>query len=433
MRKKLVIGIFLTLVLATISIAPSALANPEDDPFVTDLIAGQYIDVGDIEVWDDGTTLYVTYIIDDPWVMTESHLHIGYTLADFPLNKYGNPQVGLFDYQMEHDPPVTTYTYEIPYDGETLIATHAVVWDYSCYNTGIVYGIQRSTGKVWGIDVIGGTAWEEFQTVAPPPSTISPNGLGYDEMTNRMYYCDYRTGPVPETLYFWDYNTNMEYVAGELPVQIAAADCENGKYYYIASYPATDDLYEVTFNADGTIATNTKLDDIADNAHGWTFDGDIAVKDDIVYGWGRCNIHNKFEFFTYDLTSGDFYLTDQIYQNSLQLAFGSNGELYGHRSGGAGAFYVIDVTNGATEMITPTPIPGNLYTDCASGMICEPTEETAWGNGISFLTLKPGNWAMYFIYTPEQPPCNNASRELRLVDIIFMKIMRIIERILILR
>jgi hypothetical protein len=424
MRKKLVIGIFLMLVIATITIVPTTLANPENDPLATDLIAGQYIDVGDVEVWDDGTTLYVKYIIDDPWVMSESHVHIGNTLADFPLTKTGNPRVGLFDYQMCHDPPVTEYTYEIPYDGETIIATHAVVWDYSCYDTGIVYGIERSTGKVWGVDVLAGTAWVEFQTVAPPPSTISPNGLGYDETTQRMYYVDYRTGSLPETLYFWDYNTATEYIAGDLPNQIAAADCYNGKYYYIASYPATDDLYEVTFDTSGYIATITKLADIANNAHAWTFDGDIAVKDDIVYGWGHCT--HGYEFFTYDLNTYAFNVLVTTYQYSLQLAFGSNGELYGHRSGGNGSFYEIDTTNGEVTYISA---PWVQFTDCASGMICEPYDETAWGNGENF----PGNqWAMYFFYGQIN---NNkpVTRELSLIEIIFMKIMKIIERILALR
>jgi len=357
--------------------------------------------VGSVHIWNEGDTLYVQYLITDPdWVITETHLHITTDPALFPM-KNGNPIPGHFEYKMVHDPPVTEYTYSkdiSSWRGQTLyVAAHAVVMDISCYQTGVVYGIQRSTGKVWGIDVVSGTAWEEFQTITPPPSTISPNGLGYDAVTERMYYVDYRTGALPETLYFWDYGTATEYLAGELANQIAAADCFNGKYYYIASYPGTDDLYEVSFNPDGTIAACVKIADISGNMHAWTFDGDIAVKDGVVYGWGRCSIHATFEFFTYDLVSMVFTLYNVAYQNSLQLAFGSNGELYGHRSGAPGAFYTIDTTSGAVTLVTPTPIPANLYTDCASGMICEPYTETAWGDGASF----PGkNWATYVVAEP---------------------------------
>ena len=53
MIKKLVIGIFLMLALATITLVPTTLANPKHYPFVTDLISGQNIDVRDVEVWDE--------------------------------------------------------------------------------------------------------------------------------------------------------------------------------------------------------------------------------------------------------------------------------------------------------------------------------------------------------------------------------------------
>ena len=109
-----------------------------------------------------------------------------------------------------------------------MIATHAVVWDYSCYETGVIYGMQRDTGKVWAIDVIGGTAWEEFQTIAPLPSFISPNGLGYDALHGRFYYVDYTEDTSPENLYCWD-GTN-EFIAGQVDHQIAAGSCSNGQY-----------------------------------------------------------------------------------------------------------------------------------------------------------------------------------------------------------
>lgn len=54
-------------------------ADTEDDLFVTDLMAGQTIDVGDVKVWNDGTNVYVKYEVDDPWLLTETHLFVGHT------------------------------------------------------------------------------------------------------------------------------------------------------------------------------------------------------------------------------------------------------------------------------------------------------------------------------------------------------------------
>jgi hypothetical protein len=270
------------------------------------------------------------------------------------------------------------------------IAAHAVVMDTTCYQTAVLYGLERNTGTVYGVDVLTGTSWMEFDITPPPPvGSAKPNGLAYDAINDRFYYADYQP---TTTLYFWD---TSQHVAGSLdnPVggECAAADF-NGAYYYIGA--GTDDLYKITFNPDGTIATNTKLGDIAGNLHGWTFDGDIAIKNGVIYGWGHCT--HGYEFFTYDLATTAFTVVTTSYQLSLQLAFGSNGVLYGHRSAGTGAFYVVDVTNGAVSMVTPTPSPALLYTDCASGMICEPTYETAWGEGTEFST----NWATYFTYIP---------------------------------
>jgi hypothetical protein len=130
-------------------------------------------------------------------------------------------------------------------------------------------------------------------------------------------------------------------------------------------------LHEVTLNPDGTIQSDVVLGDISGNTHAWTFNGDIGIMDGILYGWGLCSIDGQYEFFTYDLGTSAFAVFVPDYQASLQLAFGSNGTiLYGHRSGGDGDFYEINMTNG--EVSAPIMItPGILYTDCATGQQCE--------------------------------------------------------------
>jgi len=234
----------------------------------------------------------------------------------------------------------------------------------------IIYGIERYSGDIYSVDVATCTKNLEFSMVPPPPEgSAKPNGLAYDEFTGRFYYCDYQS---TSTLYFWDGAT--ETVAGSIYSKnlggsgIANADFYDGTYYFIDGQ--TDDLYGVILNPDGTIASgNTaadKLADIANNAHGWTFMGDIGVQDGVIYGWGRCVTDGKFEFFTYDLSTGDFNLFTPTYQSSsLQLAFGTDGTLYGHRSAGLGDIFVINKANG--DVTGPICSPGVLFTDCASG------------------------------------------------------------------
>lgn len=118
--KKVLIPI-LALVLA-LGLALPVAAHTEADPFTTDLIAdggsvATEIDVGDVSVWNDSTNLYVQYVVDDPWVMTGSHLYVGKTdPANFPSTP------GQFPYSpgMEKSPsPGASYdsatmTYTIP-------------------------------------------------------------------------------------------------------------------------------------------------------------------------------------------------------------------------------------------------------------------------------------------------------------------------------
>jgi hypothetical protein len=233
----------------------------------------------------------------------------------------------------------------------------------------IIYGIQRETGDVYSVDVATCTATFEFTVSAPPTGSAKPNGLAYDESTGRFYYCDYQP---TSTLYFWD--GLIETVAGPIYSQnlgrsgVANGDFYDGTYYFIDGQ--TDDLYGVILNPEGTIASgNTaaeKLDDIAGGVHGWTFNGDIGIQDGVIYGWGKCVTHSKYEFFTYNLGTGIFSLFTPAYQSSsLQLAFGTDGTLYGHRSAGLGDIFVINKANG--DVTGPICSPRVLFTDCASG------------------------------------------------------------------
>ncbi|GAG73567.1 unnamed protein product [marine sediment metagenome] len=383
------------------------------------LFAGQDMLVGNVLVWDDGEELCVRYELSeaalaDGWLLYETHLAVAADLSGIPTNKAGNPKVGKFPYGDDDLGGVESYEEcEIPIpdvecDVPFVIAAHAAIEKHEgCNEIGDVYGIKRNSGEVYGVDVLTGETALIFTTVAPPTSNVGPNGLAYDGENKRFYYCDY-TGT--RTLYFWD--GTQELVAGPLPYgNIAAADFDDGKYYFITGPPKSDDLYEVIFDANGYIAGITKLANIANNEHGWTFNGDIAVKDGMVYGWGLCGKSGHgYEFFTYDLSTPGTFATviKTAYQASLQLAFGLDDELYGHRSGGDGEFFVIDTTTGAVGSAVCNT-GGVLFTDCASGAICIPDMEsqTAWGavSEGEIEIVEGKSWATYFNYTVECPPC----------------------------
>jgi len=100
------------------------------------LYAGQNIDVGEVQVWNDEQNLYVKYIVDAPdWCLEETHVALAYTLEGIP-QKNGNPIPGQFPYKHEELGCVPEDLYTILLidinpswlcGDELYIATHAVV------------------------------------------------------------------------------------------------------------------------------------------------------------------------------------------------------------------------------------------------------------------------------------------------------------------
>jgi len=113
----------------------SAFAYTEENPYSVDLFAGKTIDVGDVEVWKDGTSLYVKYVLDPDWCLTEYHLHVANESNDIPQTKKGNPIPGHFDYKAENDACIVDpVRIDIPLtevnDNSVVIAAHAVVYRF---------------------------------------------------------------------------------------------------------------------------------------------------------------------------------------------------------------------------------------------------------------------------------------------------------------
>jgi hypothetical protein len=110
------------------------------EPLVTDLIAGQNINAGNIIVTNDATNLYVTYNMTGGWELLETQLYVG-SFEDIPTTPNGNPKIGNFPYKNDSVYFATTYTYTIPLtslngDPCMVVAAHASV------------GLPDSTGLI---------------------------------------------------------------------------------------------------------------------------------------------------------------------------------------------------------------------------------------------------------------------------------------------
>lgn len=95
------------------------------------LYAGQNIVVGQVEVWNDETNLYVKFVIDPDWCLEETHVAVAASLEGIPQTKKDNPIPGQFAYKHEEPDCETEDLYTIPLSVECgaalVIAAHAVV------------------------------------------------------------------------------------------------------------------------------------------------------------------------------------------------------------------------------------------------------------------------------------------------------------------
>jgi len=91
------------------------------------LIAGQFTEVGEVTVEEDGDNYKITYMITvDGYCISETHLSVVSDPSDFPLSGGGNPKNGHFEYSDSHD-CVSSVEYLVPKGDGPYIAAHAVV------------------------------------------------------------------------------------------------------------------------------------------------------------------------------------------------------------------------------------------------------------------------------------------------------------------
>ena len=276
----------------------------------------------------------------------------------------------------------------------------------------VVFGTQRSSGDIFKIDPFTADATKVLDTNIGS-SNISPNGLAFDLVNQELYYVTY---PGNANLYKSDLDalTADDTLLGNLGREIACADFFNGKYYFIAGGPggATDDLYEVIFNAAGSVDQINAFPSISGDASAWTFNGDIAISPEgLIYGFGMKS-GGTYEFFSVNRDGTGFNIIKLGgYSFSLQLAFNGDGTLIGHDAVG-GRFYEVAVDTGAITLLSTNK--DMLYTDLSSGVLTynfenEPAREcfgeTAWAAqdlaGQTRFVPAPGNWATYIQVSKE--------------------------------
>lgn len=103
-------------------------ASLTPDGTVCDLLAGQTINVGKVIYSHDADNLYVTYLVNSPWILTEVHFYAG-TFDGLPRNKNAI-QVGHFPYDtsdLQGNQLIIPLSGLSSDDGILTLAAHAVV------------------------------------------------------------------------------------------------------------------------------------------------------------------------------------------------------------------------------------------------------------------------------------------------------------------
>lgn len=274
----------------------------------------------------------------------------------------------------------------------------------------MIFGIERTaTRPILQIDPTDGSVSKFFDTNINSFSMNGSNGLAFDSGSNTFYYVTYPNNAElgPADLYRYINGEVSAEKIFDLEKELACADFFGGKYYFIAGGPtigATDDLYEVTFNGDGSVAVVNEFKDISgSNDFRWTFSGDIAISPDgVIFGVGLDAKTGKQQFFRVDRDGTDFAIIDANIAMPLQLAFGSDGVLYGNNLGD-NSFYTVDLTNGDTVKVSTSQSVAP-FNDMASGIkyynfensklfdICGQKLDADSGEGLEGWTINLEQW-----------------------------------------
>lgn len=228
-----------------------------------------------------------------------------------------------------------------------------------------VYGVENKTGNLFEIDVKNKQFNMIYETDMDElgDDQFSPNGLAFDNDNRRLYFSIQKDSN--SQLWFYDFKQQQLLKAGtENGRKSYGATFGNGYYYYMDN--GTDKLYKVGFDSNGEISSSELVAAITGGTKSYNF-GDVVIdlKDNIIYG-STSTSGDDTEFFKYNLdteTYTEVSTTDGI---NLQLAFGSDGEIYGHHTWNKN-WVQIDKDTGTTTSIID--LSGKSFNDLASGYV----------------------------------------------------------------
>jgi hypothetical protein len=372
MRKILLIMLALVLLVALVVPTMLVSAHTEGEPYVTDLLADQTEDVGDVKVWNDGDNLYVTYEITElDWVITETHLYAGRNVP--PITALGQ-----FPYDDDDAASVgdTVVTYALPLD------------DIDGYSMQV-----NKKGKPTGVMIADGTPGVE-----PCNDVyIAAHAVVVKETTTELVTNGGFETPEVTAAQGWDI---FDSPAGGWMVEWWGGSTSYGGQ--IRPDPAHLELHE--------------------GVNGWLpYDGDQYAELDTDWDGPGGGLNNEPASVEISQTlaacpSGLYTLRyawsprPSHSDNALQVIW--DGSVIDSHSGAGGSNtnwmleeheYLSGPSSGTVTLAfreTGNPDSLGMFLDSVS-IVCF-QEETAWGNGIDF---EQPNWAMYFTYHVQPVPC----------------------------
>ncbi|MCI0503671.1 LamG domain-containing protein, partial [Candidatus Micrarchaeota archaeon] len=192
------------------------------------------------------------------------------------------------------------------------------------------------------------------------------NGNAWDPLSKRFYFAEYVTlGASYSPLYFYGPSTHT--FAGNLTGAASGGTFHNGYYYYVKE--RTDDFMKVSFNPDGTLASETKIADLFGTGSTKTLAfGDIAINNNNEVYFSLTELPSNtvaFGKFNLDGTGYQIIKSGNLYgAGGTQIAFGDDGVLYGVNARTPFELFTINTATGATSFLATMQVP---FSDLAAG------------------------------------------------------------------
>jgi len=358
------------------------------------LKAGQNINVGEVQVYNDDTHLYIKYLIDEPgWYLTETHLHVACSEEDIPQNKKGNPIPGKFMHNMEHSYVQEYELAPIPLenigcnkpdeDPAIVIAAHAVVQNLSEELYLSNGGTDSDADGLYTVELSGGNAsltqiynfnletnFDFVTHIAASPDGSIVYVIGEDSGHLGAYTVSTGT--------FNDLGKIIGY-PGDV---VQAAISPEGEFFIVSK--TADDLYKVDVSIPSASYVGFTGIDIEGADIAFSADGTLYLY-----------TNNGNGLYTVDTSSGacTFVGNTGVKLTGLAIRQGGIGALVGSISGGNGKIVEISTSDGSVSAIFDMDTP-HKWGDMTVGQFTY--NETAWGDGDRF--VEQGNWATYFSY-----------------------------------